>query len=88
MDFGICADETRLELVGTVRGDFFRELGRGLRDQEATKRAKRVCDECPVRVACVEYAISGRIVDGVWGGTDGAEREALARRRQRRAVSV
>lgn len=89
MDHGICADEVRLAAHdGTVRGDFYRELGRGLRDQEATKRAKRVCEQCPVQFDCLEFAIEGRIIDGVWGGTTGDERHALARRRRRRAVGV
>lgn len=87
MDDGICAHPAVLESYdGTVRGDFFRELGRGLRDQEATTRARRVCEQCPVRAACLAFAVDGRIFDGIWGGTDGAERTKLLRRRRRVAV--
>ena len=90
MDRGICADRVLLATFdGTVKGDFFRELGRGLRDQEATVRAKRVCEECPERMTCLDYAVDGRIYDGVWGGTDGTERVVIAKkRRRRRAVGV
>lgn len=88
MEHGICADHALLATYhGTQRGDFFRELDRDLRGREATVRAKRVCEECPVRARCLEFAITGRIRDGVWGGTDGDERIVLARR-SRRAVGV
>lgn len=87
MDDGICANPAVLASYdGTVRGDFFRELGRGLRDQEATTRAKRVCEQCPVRMDCLNFALDGRINDGIWGGTDGTERTKLLRRRRRAAA--
>lgn len=89
MSLGICADRDLLATHdGTKPADFYRELGRGLRDREATTRAKQVCIRCPVQPACRDYAIAGRIYDGVWGGTDGEQRLLLARRRNRRAVGV
>ena len=35
--------------------------------------AKSICERCPVRVRCRDYALSTR-VSGIWGGTTEAER--------------
>lgn len=45
--------------------------------QEA--EAKAVCARCPVREACLAYAVETRQPDGVWGGLNEQERLALAR---------
>lgn len=47
--------------------------------------AKAVCATCPVAEACLEYAISTRQPDGVWGGLTPTERHRLIRRRQKAA---
>ena len=44
--------------------------------------ALEVCASCPVREACLEFALSTRQHDGVWGGTTEAERKRIRRRRQ------
>ncbi|NUR84019.1 MAG: WhiB family transcriptional regulator [Nonomuraea sp.] len=46
--------------------------------------AKEVCGRCPVREACLRYALDTRQAHGVWGGTDPAQRRALTRRAARR----
>jgi hypothetical protein len=46
--------------------------GRG----ETAGPARQVCARCPVRQPCLDYAISNRIVYGVWGGLTGRERRA------------
>lgn len=58
-------------------------LCRGVRDRtiffptkpntSAGRRAKRVCEKCPVRVDCYKYAMSNNEL-GVWGGTDEFDR--------------
>lgn len=49
--------------------------------------AKRVCDDCPVRAACLDYALTHREW-GVWGGTDDADRDTIRRKlRNRRRMS-
>lgn len=53
-------------------------------DDEAVP-AKAVCAVCPVNVACLEYALSGRERDGVWGGATERERRRLVRQRRRTA---
>ena len=42
--------------------------------------ARQVCAACPVRQPCLDYAISNRIVHGVWGGLTERERRALQSR--------
>ena len=42
-------------------------------------RAKAVCADCPVREACLAYAINTGEDFGVWGGTTPDERRALRR---------
>jgi WhiB family redox-sensing transcriptional regulator len=50
--------------------------------------AKEICGACPVREACLEFAIEMREKDGVWGGHTADERRRLIRRRRRRAQTA
>lgn len=50
---------------------FFPEKGGSTRD------AKRVCNECPVREACLEYAMDNDERFGIWGGLSEHERRRL-----------
>jgi WhiB family transcriptional regulator, redox-sensing transcriptional regulator len=43
---------------------------------------------CPVRETCLEYALSRREDDGVWGGMTATERTAIRRRRSREAQAA
>lgn len=43
--------------------------------------AKAVCASCPVRQACLDFALLTRQHDGIWGGTTESERRRLRRRR-------
>lgn len=45
--------------------------------------AQRVCAACPVKAACLEYALTYRIEHGVWGGASERERRRLLRARRR-----
>lgn len=47
--------------------------------------AKAVCEQCSVRVACLEYALTVREKVGVWGGATERERRRLIRHRRRSA---
>jgi WhiB family transcriptional regulator, redox-sensing transcriptional regulator len=44
--------------------------------------AQRICEECPVAGACLEYALEYRIDHGVWGGKSERERRRILRRRR------
>jgi WhiB family redox-sensing transcriptional regulator len=45
--------------------------------------AKAVCDECQVRIACLNHALDNREHQGVWGGATARERRRLLRQRRR-----
>lgn len=49
------------------------EVGPGMRQ---VIEAKAVCAGCPVRSACLAFALE-RDLEGVWGGTTEDERRAL-----------
>jgi WhiB family redox-sensing transcriptional regulator len=51
-------------------------------DQHA---AKAICAQCPVREACLEWALANGEWDGIWGGMEGPDLHRLHRRRQRAA---
>jgi WhiB family redox-sensing transcriptional regulator len=44
------------------------------------KLARQVCESCPVRDACLAYAIESRQTVGIWGGATTRERRRLRRR--------
>jgi len=47
-----------------------------------TEEAKSVCRSCPLMDSCLQGALE-RNEQGVWGGTDDAERRRIKRRRAR-----
>jgi WhiB family redox-sensing transcriptional regulator len=44
--------------------------------------ARRICTTCPVREQCLEYALTNRIDNGVWGGLSERERRRVLKRRR------
>lgn len=44
-----------------------------------TRWAKQMCNECPIRQQCLEYAIVADEQYGIWGGLTATERIALKR---------
>jgi WhiB family redox-sensing transcriptional regulator len=44
--------------------------------------ARRICDTCPVKAPCLEYALENRIDHGVWGGCSERERRRILKRRR------
>jgi WhiB family redox-sensing transcriptional regulator len=56
---------------------FFPEPGSSVRE------AKRICRLCPMRAACLEYALENDERFGVWGGLSEKERLELRRGRSR-----
>ena len=44
-------------------------------------QVRAICESCPVRLVCLEYAVSEHIGWGVWGGLTASERRRLRRAR-------
>jgi hypothetical protein len=42
--------------------------------KKLVKRAKAICSVCPVKILCLDYAVSAGMT-GVWGGTTDFERK-------------
>jgi WhiB family redox-sensing transcriptional regulator len=47
--------------------------------------AKAICAYCPVRQACLEWALGTREKNGVWGGLTERERRRVLRQRRKSA---
>lgn len=62
--------------VGMADEVFFPERG------QSVNEAKAICASCPVREACLEYALVAVERFGIWGGASERERRRLRRRRQ------
>jgi hypothetical protein len=43
------------------------------------REAKGICLNCPYKARCLEYALRNPDVQGIWGGTNESQREALRR---------
>ena len=43
-------------------------------------RARGICDGCPVRAECLDWALTNGEHHGIWGGTSERERRRLRRR--------
>lgn len=59
----------------------------GTRDYERAA-VKAMCSSCPVRTACLEYALDNREQWGVWGGLTEHERRPLLKDRPRRLPPI
>lgn len=45
-----------------------------------TREAKALCDQCPFKTACLDYALEAQEEYGIWAGTTPDERRELLRR--------
>lgn len=70
-------------LCAQVGGDFwFPEKG----ETATSRQAKEICNACPVRTQCLEYAVTGHITWGIFGGVSARERALLTQERNRRTA--
>ena len=53
-------------------------------EKVAIPAALSVCESCPVREQCLEWALKKPELGGLWGGLTGEEREQVKRRREAR----
>lgn len=63
---------------------FFPEFSFG-RSQKKVQRAKAICNGCPLRSACLDYAIRWGITSGIFGGCTFEERVQIDQDRRRQA---
>jgi WhiB family redox-sensing transcriptional regulator len=40
-------------------------------------QAKKICEKCPVKKECLDYALVNKFKDGIWGGLSPTERHRL-----------
>ncbi len=52
----------------------------GVWDRPKAAEARAVCNACPVRPACLEYALTHHEKYGMWGGLTPAQRQKYLRR--------
>jgi WhiB family redox-sensing transcriptional regulator len=55
------------------------------REEKANREAdaKMICNDCPVKDECLDYAIAINETHGIWGGLNELERKNLTTRRRR-----
>jgi len=63
--------------------ELFFPIGKAGRAREEIQRAKEVCASCPVRQACLTFALDTHQAYGIWGGYDEDERRLLLRQHPR-----
>lgn len=74
-DFAACKGMDPVIFFGPEHAETVKEK----RDRE--DEAKAVCNSCPVKEECLEYALDAREAYGIWGGLTELERKALLRKR-------
>jgi WhiB family transcriptional regulator, redox-sensing transcriptional regulator len=60
--------------------DLFFPIGQGPLAQAQIRLAKEICNVCPVRARCGEYALTANMQYGVFGGMTEEERRQVRRR--------
>lgn len=64
-----------------LSSELFFPIGQSLEAQAQEQLAKDICRTCPVRNACLEWALATKQDSGVWGGLSEADRRALLAQR-------
>ena len=59
--------------------DLFFPVGSSMKALKQSNEAIAICNECPVKIDCLEYAINTNQDSGIWGGTTEEERKNLRR---------
>lgn len=54
---------------------------------ESVAQAKAICGDCPVREACLEYALENGEKFGIWGGTSERERRRIRSQRRQQGAA-
>jgi len=54
-------------------------------NEDHAEFALSVCEQCAVRIACLDYALDTREQQGVWGGATARDRRKMLRQRRQSA---
>ncbi|WP_078280896.1 WhiB family transcriptional regulator [Mycobacteroides franklinii] len=86
-------DELEWQVNAVCRGMstdifYFAETQRGTVRKQYEIQAKKICNECPVRMPCAAYAIRTDEPHGVWGAMTTRERRIAMTRSQRKSVAA
>jgi len=54
-------------------------------NEDHAEFALSVCEQCAVRIACLDYALDTREQQGVWGGATARDRRKILRQRRQSA---
>lgn len=73
VDEAVCAE--------TFADAFFPEKG----EPQHSRAAKQICEQCPVRLPCLQFAVDNQERFGIWGGLSERERRRLEIPRRRLA---
>ncbi|MFP5317015.1 MAG: WhiB family transcriptional regulator [Acidimicrobiia bacterium] len=55
--------------------------------EDEAEEARAVCAQCSVRDACLEFALTNREAEGIWGGATSRERRRMIRQRRKTAAA-
>jgi WhiB family redox-sensing transcriptional regulator len=47
------------------------------------RQAKNICDKCPVKQQCLDYAQKNAFKEGIWGGLSPTERHRLSKEKRK-----
>jgi WhiB family redox-sensing transcriptional regulator len=62
-----------------ANSELFFPVGSSMKAIKKANEAKAVCNECFVKVDCLEYAVRTNQDSGVWGGATEEERKSIRR---------
>jgi len=69
-----CKDLPQDMFFGAEQDESTSKRHRPMLTMSEANKAKAVCDRCPVRKLCLEYALVNHEEYGVWGGSTGRDR--------------
>jgi len=47
------------------------------------REAKNICEKCPVKKECLEYALVNGFKEGIWGGLSPTERNRVSKEKRK-----
>lgn len=73
----LCLKEETLPCTGQWETFFPDEILDTVTRKIAIQTAKDLCNSCPIRAQCLEFALANNEAYGIWGGLTPQERSAI-----------